>query len=79
MAAKDYTALDAEILKRISAFGPVTFHVVLNWPSVAKAAEAIPDKAPAWRVVDRRLQALRKAGKIRYARKPEGWTIVKGA
>ena len=30
---------------------------------------------PAWRF-DGRLQALRKAGKIRYQRKPEGWSLT---
>lgn len=31
--------------------------------------------APPWRVIDRRLQALRKSGKITYCR-PMGWTIA---
>lgn len=72
--AHDYTALDGAIIDRV-AKGCVGFTTLCG--AVAKHSESLAgnDKAPAWRIVDRRLQALRKAGRIRYQRKPEGWVL----
>ena len=72
--AHDYTDLDAAIIERITA-GCVGFTSLSC--AVAKHSEklASDDQAPAWRIVDRRLQALRKASRIRYQRKPEGWVL----
>lgn len=72
--AHDYTELDGAIIARV-AEGCVSFSALLT--SVSKHSEALAktDSAPGWRIVDRRLQALRKAGRIRYQRKPEGWVL----
>lgn len=91
MARHDYTALDAAILAAIRFDDGVgkLFHHIAWAKAVAAASDAIAavanegkrgwNETPAWRIVDRRLQALRKAGLIRYQRKPEGWVLVDGA
>lgn len=73
MSKNDYTELDKAILSKISD-GQVTF------PGICNAVELqtrpfVSFTSPGWRIVDRRLQALRKAGKIKYQRKPEGWVV----
>ena len=72
--AHDYTELDEAISAKV-AKGPVRFNAISF--SVARQSEHLEknDPAPAWRIVDRRLQALLKAGRIRYQRKPEGWVL----
>lgn len=83
----DYTHLDAAILAAIKARGPVRFFLLSHIKAVQSAAVALEsanrghgpgrrDDKPAWRFVDGRLQALRKAGKIKHQRKPEGWVLV---
>lgn len=75
--AHDYTALDAAILYAIKNGAPALFSLLDFKVRVHSAPLAHTDKqGQAWRVVDRRLQALRKAGRIRYQRKPEGWVLV---
>ena len=73
--AHNYTDLDAAILAVIDN-APVTFLVVSREVAPQSEKLAAHDLAPAWRIVDRRLQAMRKIGKIRYQRKPEGWVLV---
>lgn len=78
----DYTELDAAILARIGDAGrPVGFNAILGCNSVDRLSlgPASTDDAkragkPAWRFVDARLQALRKAGKIKST--PAGWVIA---
>ena len=77
--AKDYTTLDALILRRCAA-GPVTFNVLRFNDEIEEAAYdvATPDRfgdRDGWRVVDRRLQALRKAGLLTYSR-ADGWRAL---
>ena len=72
--AHDYTELDGAIIARV-AEGRVTFTALSSAVSRHSEALAKTDPAPGWRIVDRRLQALRKAGRIRYQRKPEGWVL----
>lgn len=84
----DYTKLDTAIIDCITAGGgtPLTFTRLSYLPSVRSASEQIEADSnvgkparlhtPAWRIVDRRLQALRKAGRIKYQRKPEGWLLA---
>ena len=73
--AHDYKLLDAAILgvvaEKLETFQGLAYRV-------KSYSYSITDNDPdhAWRVVDRRLQVLRKAGKIRYQRKPEGWVLV---
>lgn len=74
---RDYTEFDAAILKRL-ADGPATFNRLHRFPeidamSAGFAAEENKNrptwnKQDPWRIVDRRLQALRKAGKIKPSR-----------
>ncbi len=71
----DYTNLDDAILT-VVASGPIAFHSLSCRVAAHSAGYAENDNAPAWRIVDRRLQALRKAGKIKYQRKPEGWVVA---
>lgn len=75
MSKPDYSALDAAILARI-AQKPANF-TELQSGTVQKAADAfvIGSYKPAWRFIDARLQALRKAGKIVYSGKT-GWSIA---
>lgn len=79
----DYTKLDAEILAELSTTTPKLSWRLWNVSRIKLASLAIaaavnvnrgywqkmPEQAP----LDRRLQALRKAGLIRYQSKPEGW------
>lgn len=81
MQKHDYTTLDAAIIQRITKAAPATFTTVFAYKSkVMEEADTLAaadfEKAKAFRIVDRRLQALRKAGKIKYQRKPEGWVIA---
>ena len=75
MTKHDYTELDAAILSRI-AQKPANF-TQLQSGAVQKAADAFVTDSykPAWRFIDARLQALRKAGKIVYSGKV-GWSIA---
>jgi hypothetical protein len=61
----DYTALDAAILKHIRFHengSPV--HPMYSRP--CNAAARLASSSEPFRTIDRRLQALRKAGKIRF-------------
>lgn len=82
----DYTALDAAILEEIGQHQPVQFcdlyrQEVREIAALIAAADSIGK--PKWqrvdefRVVDRRLQAMRKKGLIAFSRRPEGWSLVK--
>ncbi len=77
MSKPDYTQLDAAILEVIQALGPITFSVLgLNVHEHSVPFAYTDRQGRVWRVVDRRLKALRKAGKIKYSRNPEGWTLA---
>lgn len=74
----DYTNLDAAIVAQIKA-GSGSFTAMSG--ALAEAAQpfvqdprnprAFP--SPTWRVIDRRLQALRKRGEITYSRADGRW------
>lgn len=68
-----YDELDAAIIGAISngykQFAGI--HVMAGGAAVWLCTGTIP----AWRIVARRLQALRKAGKIRYSRL-NGWVLA---
>lgn len=66
-----YTEFDAKVLELIGT-GTDTFTGLSC--RLAEAAKPFTTGQPTWRVVDRRLQALRKAGKIRYAKGV--WEVV---
>ena len=82
----DYTKLDAAILARIAELGCATFTRLQSGDvqMISEEAAAEHNKTvalkwklkPGWRFIDARLQALRKAGRIRYQRQPEGWVLA---
>jgi hypothetical protein len=74
---KRFAYVDAAILDALNGRS-VTFSALSVIPHVAAEAErvAIPTRMGnkhGWRVVDRRLQALRKAGKVKVDRRT-GWS-----
>lgn len=79
MAKPDYTAFDAELIRLIKA-GRDTFTQLDGHQPLAEMAKPFclakrgcyPQ--PEWRVIDRRLQALRKAGQIKHS--AGKWHIV---
>lgn len=72
---KQYDALDRHIVKAI-ARGVRTFTAISHNGAVACEAYLIHEQTGVahWRVVYRRLQALRKAGRIVYAK--GAWSVV---
>jgi hypothetical protein len=66
---KDYTALDAEIILAITG-EPVSSYAISS-AALTQAKLLETTGTPWWRIVDRRMQALRHMGLIRYTR--EGW------
>ena len=85
-----YASLDQMIIASIANKPGIEFTELCGRQAVKIRADAIADeenKLPrkgfhyveGWRVVDRRLQALRKAGKIIYGRgKNAGWRLAEG-
>lgn len=77
--ARDFTAIDMAIQQVIGTKGTATFHVIASNVSVSTLAEPLAERGvvitTADRVVDRRLQALRKAGSIEHTR--AGWVLKK--
>ena len=75
-----YKFLDDAIVEHLSKS---SIHPIYDSALIAKANEelglpeytspAIKDRA--WRLIDRRLQALRKAGRIAYVRKGKKWAV----
>lgn len=70
-----YDKLDAAI---VTFIGGGNRHGVYLSPRLqALACDAVNDpQAEAWRILDRRLQALRKAGRIKYGGQRIGWLVV---
>lgn len=71
----DYTYLDMLIQERIAA-GNNTFSKI-DGGEVYKQAQWLEGQvnSPAFRIIDRRLQAMRKKGLIKYTT-AEKWTVV---
>jgi hypothetical protein len=71
----DYSKMDNLILESI-AYGAKTFSTIDNG-DVYREAQRLQDETggPAFRIIDRRLQALRKKGLIQYTTK-EKWSLV---
>lgn len=70
----DYTFLDTLIQERIAA-GKNTFMKIDGGPVYAEAVRlANITGRPAFRIIDRRLQAMRKKGLIKYTT-AEKWTV----
>jgi len=71
----DYAYLDTLIQERIAA-GNNTFMRIDGGPVYAEADRlANITGGPAFRIIDRRLQAMRKKGLIKYTT-AEKWTVV---
>jgi hypothetical protein len=74
-----YAELDEAIVLKIGVAKARTFHQIASG-DLRRMADAIatPDRygdRPGWRVIDRRLQALRKSGKLSYSRNT-GWSAA---
>lgn len=77
-----YDKLDQLIIERLRTNGFALPFSHIDTRSVHEEAARLEKEtgSDSFRIVDRRLQALRKAGKIRHARASEGgpgWVIVK--
>ena len=83
---KDYSALDGQLLAAIKSgkrfLGSITFGEVMAEVKKLEAAhngdmsQRDWKYKPAWRFIDARLQALRKAGKIEWFGAKAGWYPV---
>lgn len=86
--ATDYSGLDAAVLKSLE-IKPKGFSELLNDEvltickkledgSKAYSVHGFPvSVTPAFRFLDRRLQAMRKKGKVQYDKKANTWGLVK--
>ena len=75
--ANDYTALDAQIIDNIRAGCNTASRLIARLDSATKPFQT--EHRCEMRVIDKRLQALRKAGKIRFTTRcgtVGGWEVV---
>jgi hypothetical protein len=73
---QDFSQLDVAIVKAVAA-GKRTFNVIVGDRAVHEAAMQF--NPPYWRVVDRRIQRLRKMGVMAYVGRDDGWVVSKEA
>lgn len=71
MSKPDYTAFDAELLAQIKAgrnrmMSLDGYKPLLEMAKPFAKASKRPFGTPEWRIIDRRLQALRKNGALRF-------------
>lgn len=71
---KDYTKFDAELLANLAG-GAKTFTTMVGKLEASAKPFCNPARPEPFRVVDRRLQALRKKNLITYSTKG-GWSLV---
>lgn len=73
-----YDNLDAAIIKAIRR-GKTTFFVIEHDRAVKAESDQLGalTGAVSWRIVDRRLQAMRKVGRIAYSKR--AWSVVEQA
>lgn len=81
MTKPDYTAFDALLLDQIRAGKTRMAQLDMHKPLLELAKPFCAPKPgrypqPEWRVIDLRLQALRKAGKIKFCTRTGCWHIV---
>lgn len=71
-----YQDLDASLISAISS-GHSEFHRIMRDPSVKDCVKTLVDQMGGddFRYVDRRLQAVRKTGRIAYSR-ADGWGLT---
>lgn len=72
-----YVRLDAAILKEIAQKEGIQFPSICAGVSSVSENFARDGAKAAWRIVAARLQALRKAGRIRYQSRPAGWFLAR--
>lgn len=78
MTKTDYSALDAEILNYVAT--KFSNYSPCHSADLLKIADPLSSRdrfglAQGWRVIDRRLQALRIKGKIAFGRPPGSTTV----
>lgn len=71
----DFSSFDRTLLGHIRA-GLQTFQSLYTHESLRALADAVDSKGDGYRLIDRRLQALRKAGKIHQPGKRGVWVPV---
>lgn len=71
----DFRSIDNAILDNIQE-GRHTFQSLYLHPPLRGFADALDAKGDGYRLIDRRLQALRKAGKIHQPGKRGVWNVV---
>jgi len=69
----DYTELDRSIAAAVADHGPISFDGIWKLARVHAEKIATDKSACSWRIVERRVQAMRKAGKINHHKSPVGW------
>ena len=75
-ALNKYAQLDAKLIEIIKSWDGTFSAIVTRADVAALTAPHETAKAGGWRVVDRRLQALRKAGKIAFSRDAGRWRVA---
>lgn len=74
-----YAGLDAELvsfLKREPGRHPIHDEGLLAQAWAALEVPAVAGSDKAWRLLDRRMSALQRAGAIRYDRRGARWVVV---
>lgn len=77
MTTSKSAQLDAKLLELIGRGTGVFGAIAAQKDVIALAEPLTTEKSEPWRIVDRRLQALRKAGKISFSRKNDKWELKK--
>lgn len=78
MTRPDYTEFDAELVRLIGS-GSRVFSALSSNTNLRELARPFVSPSGAEdRIIDRRLQALRKAGRIHYGTRT-WWRLIKGA
>lgn len=76
MSKNDYTSLDAALIRLIKS-GKTQFGMLVDSRLLrGLTAPFVTANSPEWRVIDRRLQALRRAGRIRFSRINGAWEVI---
>ena len=79
----DYTSFDASIIAAISSGANTAGKLTALLRDEAESISVDTTKngeypQPPFRIVDRRLQALRKKGLLRFDRRADGWALAEG-
>jgi len=69
----DYKEIDQSIATAVAELGPISFDAIWKLARVHATKIATDNSACPWRIVERRVQSMRKAGKIKHNRSARGW------